>query len=68
MFSQGYVYAPNRDWADMMISEMATFPVRARGCGTVAARQHEHRNGLHKFKVLQLFVGLAFACELYCKS
>ena len=27
MFSQGYVYAPNRDWADMVISEMATFPL-----------------------------------------
>jgi len=27
MFSQGYIYAPNRDWADLVISEMATFPL-----------------------------------------
>jgi predicted phage terminase large subunit-like protein len=27
MFSQGYIYAPNRDWADLVISEMATFPM-----------------------------------------
>jgi hypothetical protein len=27
MFSRGYVYAPNRDWADMVIFEMSTFPL-----------------------------------------
>ena len=27
MFSQGYIYAPNRDWADLVITEMSTFPM-----------------------------------------
>jgi phage terminase large subunit-like protein len=26
MFSQGMIYAPNRDWADPMITEMSLFP------------------------------------------
>ena len=27
MFAQGLIYAPERDWSDMVISEMANFPL-----------------------------------------
>jgi phage terminase large subunit-like protein len=26
MFSQGMIYAPDRDWAEMVITEMSMFP------------------------------------------
>jgi phage terminase large subunit-like protein len=27
IFSQGYIYAPSRDWAEMVITEMSMFPM-----------------------------------------
>ena len=39
MFSQGMVYAPNKDWAELTITEMSVFPAGRRDDLTDSATQ-----------------------------